>query len=106
MFIYIFSLCALEKSITNFIFLSKGEISKCNRNIGATLQNMSISSQNLLRNTSETLDDLKDSAVVSETEIEDAITERPITSMSNECLPDPTNLDIPDSHPGEYFFLL
>ena len=64
---------------------------------------MSISSQKLLRNTSETFDDLKDSAVVSETENEEVITERSMTSMSNECLPDPSNIDIPDTHSGKYF---
>ena len=66
---------------------------------------MSISSQKLLRNTSETFDDLKDSAVVSETENEEVITERSMTSMSNECLPDPSNIDIPDTHSGKYFLL-
>ena len=66
---------------------------------------MSISSQKLLRNTSETFDDLKDSAVVSETDNEEFITERSITSMSNECLPDPSNIDIPDTHSGKYFLL-
>ena len=63
-----------------------------------------MSSQKLLRNTSETFDDLKDSAVVSETENEEVITERSMTSMSNECLPDPSNIDIPDTHSGKYFF--
>ena len=67
---------------------------------------MSISSQKLLRNTSETFDDLKDSAVVSETENEEVITERSMTSMSNECLPDPSNIDIPDTHSGKYFLLI
>ena len=66
---------------------------------------MSISSQKLLRNTSETFDDLKDSAVVSETDNEEFITERSMTSMSNECLPDPSNIDIPDTHSGKYFLL-
>ena len=66
---------------------------------------MSISSQKLLRNTSETFDDLKDSAVVSETENEEVITERSMTSMSNECLPDPSNIDIPDTHSGKYLLL-
>ena len=52
---------------------------------------------------SETLDDLKDSAVVSETDTEDITTapERPMTSMSNECLPDPSNLEIPDMRMGK-----
>ena len=54
----------------------------------------------MLRNVSETLDDLKDSAVPTESDIEEN-SERPMTSMSNECLPDPSNIDIPDNIPTE-----
>ena len=51
----------------------------------------------MLRNVSETLDDLKDSAVPTESDNEENTNfERPMTSMSNECLPDPSNIDIPD----------
>ena len=81
---------------------SIAEISKCNKNIGATLLNMVKSSQNLMKNVSVTLDDLKDSAAETDTDeltqLPDPEINRSSTSMSNECLPDPSEIDIPD-HP-------
>jgi hypothetical protein len=77
------------------------EISATNRNVAATLANVSKSSRDLLRSVSQTINDLKESPPAapeapqpsSEAEIE----ERSVTSLSNDCLPDPAEMDLPEN---------
>lgn len=83
------------EAICDVLEPSAMEISKSNKNIGATLQNMSKSSYSLLANVSKTIEELKDSTAAESSE-EDLphVENRPLTSMSNECLPDPSEIDI------------
>lgn len=69
-----------------------------NKNIGATLQNMIKSSQNLLQNIGQTLEEVK--ASPDETDGEDQPGDRCATSMSNQSLPDPSEMEIPE-HPKD-----
>lgn len=68
------------------------EVAKYNKNIAATLANISKSNADLLQNVGQTLDDLKATETPDETD-----NERPDSALSNEVLPDPSHLDVEET---------
>ncbi len=88
------------EAVCDILEPSVAEISKSNANIGQKLTNMSYSSQKLLKNVEKTLEDLKSESAASNSnsdcESSAVATERPDTSMSNEVLPDPNDLELPE----------